>query len=167
MSLLNILQYPDPRLKQIAEPIITIDHSIHELAKDMLETMYEAHGLGLAATQVNIHKQLFVMDFSEDHTQPLCIINPTILTQSEFQIHEEGCLSFPGVYAEVKRSKHITLSYLNLQGESQILEADELLSVCIQHEMDHLKGITFFDHLSLLKRTLLEKKLSKLQHKAL
>ena len=161
MSQLNILTLPDSRLKTIAEPVAEITDDIKKLAKDMLETMYAAPGVGLAATQVDHHIQLVVIDVSEDKNQPLVLINPEIIEETGFQTHEEGCLSVPGIYAKVKRADQVVVKYQNLEGQQQELAASELLAVCIQHELDHLKGIVFLDHLSLLKRKLALKKLLK------
>ena len=163
MSLLNILTLPDSRLKTIAEPITAINDEIKQLAADMLETMYAAPGIGLAATQVDQHIQLVVIDISEDKNQPLVLINPEIIEQTGLQTHEEGCLSVPGIYAKVKRADEIVVSFQDLEGKQQEMAAQDLLAVCIQHELDHLKGIVFLDHLSLLKRKLAMKKLVKVQ----
>ena len=161
MSLLNILTLPDSRLKTVAQPINEINDDIKQLAADMLETMYAAPGVGLAATQVDHHIQLVVIDVSEDKNQPLVLINPEIIEQAGLQTHEEGCLSVPGIYAKVKRADQVVVKYQDLEGVYQELPADGLLAVCIQHELDHLKGIVFLDHLSILKRKLALKKLSK------
>jgi peptide deformylase len=168
MSLLNILQFPDPRLKKIATPVATFDDEILSLITNMFETMYEAQGVGLAATQVNVHKRVIVLDVSNEQNQPLALINPEIVTKLGVLEREEGCLSFPGVYAKVKRYQDIEIKYRDHNGKLQSLKANGgLLSACIQHEIDHLDGITFFDHLSLLKRELLEKKLEKNRKRAL
>jgi peptide deformylase len=168
MSLLNILQFPDPRLKKIATPVATFDDEILSLITNMFETMYEAQGVGLAATQVNVHKRVIVLDVSNEQNQPLALINPEIVTKLGVLEREEGCLSFPGVYAKVKRYQDIEIKYRDHNGKLQSLKANSgLLSACIQHEIDHLDGITFFDHLSLLKRELLEKKLEKNRKRAL
>ncbi len=161
MSQLNILTLPDSRLKTIAEPITEINAEIEQLASDMLETMYAAPGVGLAATQVDQHIQLVVIDVSEEKNQPLVMINPEIIDQAGMQTHEEGCLSVPGIYAKVKRADQIVVKYQDIEGQHHELAAEDLLAVCIQHELDHLKGIVFLDHLSLLKRKLALKKLSK------
>ncbi len=167
MALLSILQYPDPRLKLVAKPVDCFGADIDQICKDLLDTMYETNGVGLAATQVNIQLRIFVIDISEDQTQPLCIINPK-LTNAQNEISwEEGCLSFPGVFAKVKRSAEISIEYFNIRGELQTLNADQLTAVCIQHEIDHLNGITFYDHLSPLKQAMLRKKLDKAREKAL
>ncbi|MBP7370246.1 MAG: peptide deformylase [Arenimonas sp.] len=161
MSILNILEYPDKRLRNIARPIELIDASLSKLIEDMFETMYQAPGIGLAATQVNVHLQLVVLDVSEDKSQPLVLINPVITAHHGSQVYQEGCLSLPNIYADVKRYNQITVSALDRHGKELILEADGLLAVCIQHEMDHLIGKVFVDHLSPLKRALAEKKLAK------
>ncbi len=128
---------------------------------DLFHTMYEAPGIGLAATQVNFHKQLIILDISEDNSQPMVFINPRIISQDGSQVYQEGCLSLPGIYADVKRFNHITLQALDRNGKEISIEAEGLLAVCIQHEMDHLVGKVFVDHLSPLKRSLAEKKLAK------
>ncbi|VAW44905.1 Peptide deformylase [hydrothermal vent metagenome] len=159
MSQLNILTLPDSRLKTIAEPITEINDGIKQLAADMLETMYAAPGIGLAATQVDQHIQLVVIDVSEENNQPLVLINPEIIERAGLQTHEEGCLSVPGIYAKVKRADQVVVRYQDLEDQQQELAAMDLLAVCIQHELDHLKGIVFLDHLSFLKRKLALKKL--------
>jgi peptide deformylase len=161
MALLNILTLPDNRLKTVAKPVAQVTDDIKKLANDMLETMYAAPGIGLAATQVNKHIQLVVMDISEESNDPMVFINPTITERNGEQVHEEGCLSVPGIYADVKRAEEITVEFLDLDGQQQTLKADGLLAVCIQHEIDHLKGIVFLDHLSVLKRKMALKKLAK------
>jgi len=161
MALLNILTLPDNRLKTVAKPVAQVADDIKKLANDMLETMYAAPGIGLAATQVNKHIQLVVMDISEESNDPMVFINPTITERNGEQVHEEGCLSVPGIYADVKRAEEITVEFLDLDGQQQTLKADGLLAVCIQHEIDHLKGIVFLDHLSVLKRKMALKKLAK------
>lgn len=161
MALLNILTLPDSRLKKVAKPIDQVTDDIIKLANDMLETMYAAPGIGLAATQVDEHIQLVVMDISEEKNEPRVFINPNITARNGEQVHEEGCLSVPGIYADVKRAEDITVEFLNLDGQHQTLNADGLLAVCIQHEIDHLKGIVFLDHLSVLKRKMALKKLAK------
>lgn len=161
MSILTILEYPDKRLRAIASPIDSIDADITRLIDDMFETMYEAPGIGLAATQVNQHKQLLVLDISEDKSQPMVFINPVITAHQGSQIYQEGCLSLPNIYADVKRFDQITVSAMDRHGKNFVTEADGLLAICIQHEMDHLIGKVFVDHLSPLKRALAEKKLAK------
>lgn len=161
MPLLSILRYPDPRLKKIAAPVTTIDNSIRRLASDMAETMYEAPGIGLAATQVDVHKQVIVIDISETHDQLLTLINPEILSCDGLQLGEEGCLSVPGIYDKVERAANVRVRYLDLDGNEQTLDADELLAVCIQHEIDHLQGRVFVDHLSQLKQVRIKNRLAK------
>ncbi|NJN45411.1 MAG: peptide deformylase [Candidatus Competibacteraceae bacterium] len=161
MALLSILHFPDPRLRKRAIPVDTVDEQIRTLVDDMLETMYAAPGIGLAATQVNVQKRIIVMDISEMKDQPLVLINPCILERSGEQEMDEGCLSVPGVYAPVQRASWIRFSALDRRGESFEMIAEELLSVCIQHEMDHLEGKLFVDYLSPLKRNRIRKKLEK------
>jgi len=161
MALLHILQYPHPGLREKARSVINFDKSITKLVEDMLETMYEAPGIGLAATQVNVAKQLLVIDTSESKDNPLVIINPEIVEHSGEIITEEGCLSFPGIYANVPRFEEVTIKYHDIHGEEQRLEADELLAICIQHEIDHLQGKVFVDYLSSLKRNRIRKQLEK------
>ncbi|NEZ04461.1 peptide deformylase [Wenzhouxiangella sp. XN201] len=163
MSKLNILEFPDPRLRRVARPVETVGERERQLAEDMLETMYEARGIGLAATQVNEGIRLVVMDLSEERDEPRVFINPEIVERDGSQTCEEGCLSVPGVYAEVERAEKITVRSLDLDGESRELEADGLLAVCIQHEIDHLDGKVFIDYLSPLKRRMVEKRLRKQQ----
>jgi peptide deformylase len=163
MALLDILHYPDDRLRTIAKPVEQVDDTIRQLVSDMLETMYDAPGIGLAATQVNVHLQVIVIDISDDRNQPLCLINPEILHQEGTETCEEGCLSVPDFYESVKRAEKITVRALNEQGEEFTLDADGMLAVCIQHEMDHLKGKLFVDYLSPLKFQRFKKKLQKLQ----
>ena len=161
MPLLPILRFPDPRLKTVAAPVITIDNSIRHLTRDMAETMYEAPGIGLAATQVNVHQQIIVIDASETRDQLLTLINPTLVESDGSQICEEGCLSVPGIYDKVERAEHVVVRYLDLNGKEQTVSATGLLSVCLQHEMDHLNGRVFVDHLSVLKQTRIKSKLAK------
>lgn len=167
MALLNILQFPDPRLKKTAEPVDVFDQEIFKLVDDMQETLYEAQGVGLAAIQVNVQKRVIVSDPSETRNQFICLINPEITEKRGSIEWDEGCLSFPGVYAKVKRAKEIDVTYYDRVGSQHSLSADGLLAVCIQHEIDHLNGITFFDYLSTLKQTMLRKKLDKNRRKAL
>jgi len=156
--ILPILHYPDKRLRTVAKLVETVDDAIKTLVKNMFETMYDAPGIVLAATQVNHHQRIIVIDLSEEKNQPLCLINPEIIQKDGEIDWEEGCLSVPNYYQCVKRANHIKVRALNEQGESFELEADELLGVCIQHEIDHLNGILFVDHLSKLKqKRLLEK----------
>jgi peptide deformylase len=161
MSFLTIIEYPDKRLRTIAKPVDEVDAVLAALIDDMFETMYEAPGIGLAATQVDVHKQLLILDISEDRSQPMVFINPRITAKDGSQVYQEGCLSLPGIYADVKRWNQITVEAMDRHGKPFVLEADGLLAVCIQHEMDHLAGKVFVDHLSPLKRALAEKKLAK------
>jgi peptide deformylase len=161
MARLPILEFPDPRLRTKAAPVAVVDDSIRQLIDDMFETMYAAPGIGLAATQVNVHKRVIVLDISEDRSAPLALINPEIVTQIGTEETEEGCLSVPGVYDKVTRSEKIRVRTLDRSGKQKELEADGLLAVCIQHEMDHLEGKLFVDYLSELKRTRIRKKLEK------
>ena len=163
MALLHILQYPHPGLREKAQPISVFEKSITILANNMLETMYEAPGIGLAATQVNVAKQLIVIDTSDNKDSPLIIINPKIIEKSGDSVYEEGCLSFPGIYANVTRAETLTLEYQDVEGNTLRLEADDLLAICIQHEIDHLEGKVFVDYLSPLKRNRIRKQLKKMQ----
>lgn len=160
---MNILHYPDPRLRQKAQPVATVDKSIKKLADDMLETMYQAPGIGLAATQVNVPKRVLVIDISEDKSSPLVLINPEIVAQQGKAEREEGCLSVPEIFEPVTRAAEITVRYLDREGREQELEAQELLATCIQHEIDHLEGKLFIDYLSNLKRQRIRKKAGKRQ----
>ena len=161
MALLPILRFPDARLKKIAAPVEKIDDGIRALVADMAETMYEAPGIGLAATQVNIHKQVVVIDISEEKDQLLVLINARITHKDGVQVYEEGCLSVPGIYDKVERAAQVTVEYLDLEGQPQTLSTDGLLAVCIQHELDHLQGRVFVDHLSQLKQMRIKNKLAK------
>jgi peptide deformylase len=161
MTILNILTIPDARLKTIAKLVEKFDKELETLVENMLETMYEAPGIGLAATQVDMHKQVVVIDVSEEKDQPLCLINAKITHKQGQQFYEEGCLSVPDIYAKVKRASQIEVEAQNVKGEKFCLQADELLAICIQHELDHLKGIVFLDHLSPLKRKMALKRLEK------
>lgn len=161
MALLPILRFPDPRLKKIAVPVQIVDDGIRRLAADMAETMYEAPGIGLAATQVDVHKRVIVIDISETHDQLLTLINPELVTTEGHQIYEEGCLSVPGIYDKVERAATVRVRYLDLAGQEQILDAEGLLAVCVQHEIDHLNGMVFVDHLSQLKQGRIKAKLAK------
>ena len=163
--LLEILEFPDPRLRTVAKPVVEVTDEIRTLVDNMFETMYDAPGIGLAATQVNVHKQVIVIDLSEDRSQPLVLINPEIeVLDGQLEDMQEGCLSVPGFYEEVTRINHIRVKALGRDGKPFELEASGLLAVCIQHEMDHLKGKLFVDYLSPLKRNRIRKKLEK-QHK--
>jgi len=159
--ILNILKYPDKRLRTIAKPVVSVDETIKQQVKDMFETMYEAPGIGLAATQVNFHQRIIVIDVSEQCNEPICLINPEIIEKSGEIQWEEGCLSVPDYYENVIRANDIKVQALNQHGETFELEASEMLSVCIQHEIDHLDGILFVDHLSKLKQKRLKKKTEK------
>ena len=163
MALLNILNYPDPRLYKIASPVETVDENIRRLVENMAETMYAAPGIGLAATQVDVHKQVIVIDISEDKNNLQVFINPKILNSSGSQNYEEGCLSVPGIYDTVTRAERVMVQALDAQGKSFTLEAEGLLAVCIQHEMDHLIGKVFVEYLSPLKQSRIKTKLKKRQ----
>jgi peptide deformylase len=161
MTKLVILEYPDPRLRKKAEPVAVVDDAVRRMADDMLETMYAANGVGLAATQVDVHKRLLVLDLSEARNQPLVLINPEILTAEGREPGEEGCLSLPGIYEKLQRATHIRVRALGRSGEPFEMDADGLLAVCIQHEMDHLEGKLFVDYLSELKRQFIRRRLEK------
>ena len=162
MARLSILRYPDPRLHTVARPVAAVDARIRQLVDDMVETMYAAEGVGLAATQVDVHECVIVMDVSEQHDQPLVLINPEILERSEeMLISEEGCLSVPQIYDRVQRHAKVKVRALNREGEPFELEAEDLAAVCVQHEMDHLVGKVFVEYLSLLKRTRIRTKMLK------
>jgi len=167
MAKLNILHFPDDRLRTVAAPVETVSPEIQQIVADMFETMYEAPGIGLAATQVDIHQRIIVLDVSEDKSQPLCLINPEIIEKDGVQQMDEGCLSVPGVYETVERAKHIRVRALDRDGRPFEMEATELLAVCIQHEMDHLAGKLFVDYLSPMKRQRIKKKLTKQQKQAM
>ncbi|MCX4026920.1 peptide deformylase [Endozoicomonas sp. SM1973] len=165
MAVLDILEFPDSRLRIKATPIEKVDDSIRKLANDMLETMYQAPGIGLAATQVNVHKRIVVIDVSEDKSQPYVLINPEFKVLTDKLDHmQEGCLSVPGFYEDVTRPERIKLTALNLDGEQFTMECEGLLAVCVQHEIDHLNGKLFVDYISPLKRNRIKKKLEK-QHR--
>ena len=151
MTLLHVLQYPDPLLRNKAKPVTTVDATIQKTVDDMFETMYEQNGVGLAAIQVNIPQRIIVIDVSENQTEPLCVINPEIIHRDGIQFESEGCLSFPGVFDKVERSAKIRLKALDRNGQPFEMDAEDILSICIQHEMDHLDGILFVDHLSNIK----------------
>ena len=163
MAVLDILHYPDKRLRTVAKPVENVDDSIRQLVDDMFETMYLAPGIGLAATQVNVHKQVVVIDVSENKDQPLCLINPQIMAEEGTERCDEGCLSVPDIYETVERAEKVTVKALDRDGREFTLEADGLLAVCIQHEIDHLKGKLFVDYLSPLKQQRVRKKLKKKQ----
>ncbi|MBA3755148.1 MAG: peptide deformylase [Nitrosomonas sp.] len=153
MTILKILQYPDERLHTVAAPVMQVTDKIRLLVQDMAETMYAAPGIGLAATQVDVHERVIVIDASETRDQLLVLINPEIIASHGISDYEEGCLSVPGVYGKVRRAESVTVSALNDEGESFVLDADTLLAVCIQHEMDHLAGKVFVEYWSQLKRS--------------
>ena len=162
MAILPILCYPDPKLHTVAKPVQAVDARIRALISDMLETMHEASGIGLAATQVDVHERLIVIDISESHDQPLVLINPEIVWSSnEKQVSDEGCLSVPGIYDEVERAAAVKVQALDREGHSRIIEAEGMLAVCIQHEMDHLLGKVFVEYLSPLKRNRIRNKMLK------
>jgi len=162
MAKLDILRYPDPKLHTVAKPVQAIDTRIRTLVKDMIETMYDANGIGLAATQVNVHERLVVIDVSENRDEPIVLINPTITWMGDERIKgEEGCLSVPGIYDGVERATAIKVSAQDADGNSRELEAEGLLAVCVQHELDHLMGKVFVEYLSPLKRNRIKSKLLK------
>ena len=163
MALLEILHHPDPRLRKKATPVETVDEKTAQLVDDMLETMYAANGIGLAATQVNVHRRVVVIDLSEEKNEPLCLINAEILSKEGTMEHEEGCLSVPEYYEKVTRAECIRVRALDKQGESYEMDAEGLLAVCIQHELDHLDGKLFVDYLSSLKQKRVRKKLEKMK----
>ena len=165
MTILNILEFPDPRLRTSAEPVSLVDDKLRTLIDDMLETMYEAPGIGLAATQVNIHRRLLVIDVSEDRDQPMMFINPEVtVLDAELGEYDEGCLSVPGFYETVSRPQQVEITALDRDGEAFTLTAEGLLAICVQHEIDHLDGKLFVDYLSPLKRSRIRRKLEK-QHR--
>ncbi len=167
MAILPILCYPDPRLHKVAQPVQAVDARIQTLVGNMLETMYDAQGIGLAATQVDVHERVVVIDVSEDRDQPLVLINPEIVWASpEKVVGDEGCLSVPGIYDGVERSAAVHVRALDDKGQSRVIEADGLLAVCMQHEMDHLLGKVFVEYLSPLKRNRIKTKLLKQQREA-
>jgi peptide deformylase len=161
MAIREIVEFPDPRLRTKAQPVAVFDAELRQLAADMLETMYEAPGIGLAATQVDVHRQVLVLDVSEEKNAPVVIINPRIVEREGQQVYQEGCLSVPGIFADVERADRIRVEAQDLDGKPVVIEADGLLAVCIQHEMDHLAGKLFVDYLSPLKREMVRKKLEK------
>ncbi|NYT60482.1 peptide deformylase [Alcaligenaceae bacterium] len=168
MALLPILRYPDPRLHKVAQPVQQVDDRIRQLVSDMAETMYDAPGVGLAATQVDVHERVVVIDVSEDGNNLIVLINPEIIWKSdEIQVYEEGCLSVPGVYDEVERSASIRVRALNEKGETYEFDADGLLAVCVQHELDHLLGKVFVEYLSVLKQNRIKTRLRKQEREAL
>lgn len=161
MALLNIIHYPDRRLHTIARPVAQVDERIRKLVADMAQTMHAAPGIGLAATQVDVHQQVIVIDISETHDDLRVFINPKLLKADGSAVHEEGCLSVPGIYEKVTRAERITVEALDTDGASFTLDADGLLAICIQHEMDHLKGKVFVEYLSGLKQARIKNKLKK------
>ena len=166
MALLPILEFPDPRLRTVAKPVELVDDKIRTLVDDMFETMYDAPGIGLAASQVNVHKRVVVIDVSEDKSQPLVFINPEIeVLDGEVNQYDEGCLSVPGFYETVERPSHIRVKALDRDGNPFVMEPQGLLAICIQHELDHLNGKLFVDYISPFKRTRIRSKLEK-KHKA-
>jgi peptide deformylase len=167
MALLPILCYPDPRLHTVAKPVATVDERLRTLVADMLATMYDANGIGLAATQVDVHERLIVIDVSEQRNEPLVLVNPEIVWASEeTQVGDEGCLSVPGIYDGVERASAIRVRALDGDGRERVLEAEGLLAVCIQHEMDHLQGKVFVEYLSPLKRNRIKTKMLKARREA-
>ncbi|MBS4097526.1 MAG: peptide deformylase [Sulfuricella sp.] len=167
MAILTILRYPDPRLHTIASPVAHVDDGIRALIRNMAETMYAAPGVGLAATQVNVHKRVIVMDVSENHDQLIALINPEIIASEGVEEHEEGCLSVPGVFEKVRRAERVTATALDMNGEPVKIDADGLLAICIQHEIDHLNGKVFVEYLSQLKQSRIKNKLKKHQRETL
>ena len=167
MAILPILCFPDPRLHKVAQPVVQVDERIQTLVKNMLETMYDAQGIGLAATQVDAHERVVVIDVSEERNEPLVLINPEILWASEeTQLGEEGCLSVPGIYDGVERSTSVKIKALDENGVSREIAAEGMLAICMQHEMDHLMGKVFVEYLSPLKRNRIKTKLVKAQKQA-
>ena len=167
-ELLTILRYPDPRLHKVAQPLAAVDDHVRAIVSRMFATMYEAHGIGLAATQVDIHERLIVIDVSEERNQPLVLINPELLWASEEKRKgDEGCLSVPGIHDGVERSVAIRVRALDSEGLSRVIEAEGLLAVCVQHEMDHLAGKVFVEYLSPLKRNRIKTKMLKAEREAL
>ena len=166
MSILSILEFPDPRLRIRAAPVTVFDAKLKRFVADLFETMYGANGVGLAAIQVNVHQRVLVADMSEGRNEPLALINPQLVEKSGSQVYQEGCLSFPGVYADVTRALSIKVKAQDADGKEIVVEAEGPLAVCIQHEMDHLEGKVFVDYLSTLKRSLLLKRLDKQRKQA-
>lgn len=161
MALLDILHFPDERLRTVAKPVEEVTDEIRELVKNMFETMYDAPGIGLAATQINVHQRIIVIDISEEKNQPICLINPEIIESDGVEVCDEGCLSVPDIYESVERAEHIKVKALNEAGEEFVIETGGLLAVCVQHEMDHLIGKLFVDYLSPMKRQRIKKKVLK------
>jgi peptide deformylase len=167
MALLSVLQFPDPNLRLKAQPVAQVDTAIKQIVADMFETMYEQGGVGLAATQVDIQQRIITIDVSDERNQPLCLINPIIIAQEGEVFEQEGCLSFPGVYDGVKRAANIQFQAQDVNGDSYTLAADGLLAICVQHEIDHLEGILFIDHLSRLRQERMRAKLTKIRRRTL
>lgn len=167
MAVLPLVIAPDPRLKMKSAPVEAIDDSIRALARDLLDTMYASRGIGLAAVQVGVHKRMLVVDVGEREegtSNPMCLINPEIVEENpELSVYNEGCLSFPGQYSDVERPKTVRIRYLDLSGNSQEIEASGLLATCVQHEIDHLNGIVFVDHVSSMKRDMILRKMKKIK----
>lgn len=166
MAILDILHYPDTRLRTKAKPVQQVDDKVRKIVSDMFETMYQAPGIGLAATQVNIHQQIVVIDISKEKNDPMCFINAKIIEKEGGKNSEEGCLSVPEYFADVKRAEKIKVQALDKDGNEFVLEADDILGICIQHELDHLKGKLFVDYLSPLKQQRVRKKMEKLFKRA-
>ena len=166
MSTLTIIEFPDPRLRTKAEPVRVFDAELKQFVADMFETMYAANGVGLAATQVNVHQRVLVADMSDERNEPLVLINAEILEKDGAQVYQEGCLSFPGIYADVTRALKIKVKAQDADGKEFVLDVEGPLAVCIQHEMDHLAGKVFVDYLSPLKRSMLLKRLDKQRKQA-
>ena len=166
MSVLNIIEFPDPRLRLRAEPVRVFDAALKQFVADMFETMYAANGVGLAATQVAVSQQVLVADMSDERNQPLALINPQIVEKAGSQVYQEGCLSFPGIYADVTRAPRVKVKAHDVDGKEVVLDIEGPLAVCIQHEMDHLEGKVFVDYLSSLKRTMLLKRMEKQRKQA-
>lgn len=161
MALLNVLVYPDSRLRKLAEPVTEFDQNLKKLAQDMAETMYDAPGIGLAAVQINVCKRIIVVDISEEQDSLITLVNPVIIEKDGEQVFKEGCLSVPEYYAEVSRAENIVVNYQDVDGKQQQIKANDILAVCIQHEIDHLDGKVFVDYLSLAKRERVRKKMLK------
>lgn len=166
MAVLSILEFPDPRLRTRAAPVTVFDAKLKQFVADLFESMYAANGVGLAATQVDVHQRVLVADMSEGRNQPLALINAQIVEKEGSQVYQEGCLSFPGLYADVTRALKVRVKAQDIDGKEFVIEAEGPLAVCIQHEMDHLEGKVFVDYLSSLKRSLLLKRLNKQRKQA-
>lgn len=163
MSILQVLEFPDPQLRNIAKQVVNVDQKVKTIVDDMFETMYESHGVGLAAIQVNIQLQIIVIDVSDEKNEQLCLINPEIISEFGQEESDEGCLSVPGIFEPIQRAERIIVKAINRDGNEFEIEAEGLLAVCIQHEIDHLNGKLFVDYLSPLKRQRIKKKMLKLQ----